>query len=281
MKNSLPYSRVYVEITNICNRSCSFCPGTKRAPRRITKDEFYHVLTELKGKTEYIYLHVMGEPLTHPELCELISMATSEGFKCAITTNGTLLARRPELLDSGVYKVNISVHSFENGTKEEYLAYVNSCIDFADKASKRGILTVLRLWNRGYDEGRNVDTLAILKERFSDAEWRIGERGARIRHRLHLEYGDRFEWPDSERDALGDEVFCYGLADHFGILVDGRVIPCCLDREAAIELGNVYEKCLDEILSSERAETIREGFRCKRATEDLCKKCGYARRFKI
>lgn len=276
------YSRVYVEITNICNRACTFCPGTKREKRRITVDEFSHVLDKLKGVTEYIYLHVMGEPLTHPDLPELIRLASERGFKCAITTNGTLLSKRgDELLDSPIYKVNISVHSFESGTREEYLSYINSCIDFADAASRRGILTVLRLWNRGYDEGRNIDTLAMLKERFADGEWREGERGARIRHKLHLEYGDRFDWPDTEKDVLGDQVFCHGLGDHFGILVDGRVVPCCLDREAAIELGNVYESELSDILSSERAEKMREGFKCKRAVEDLCRKCGYARRFKI
>ena len=276
------YSRVYVEITNICNRACTFCPGTKREKRRITVDEFSHVLDKLKGVTEYIYLHVMGEPLTHPDLPELICLASERGFKCAITTNGTLLSKRgDELLDSPIYKVNISVHSFESGTREEYLGYINSCIDFADAASRRGILTVLRLWNRGYDEGRNIDTLAMLKERFADGEWREGERGARIRHKLHLEYGDRFDWPDTEKDVLGDQVFCHGLGDHFGIIVDGRVVPCCLDREAAIELGNVYESELSDILSSERAEKMREGFKCKRAVEDLCRKCGYARRFKI
>lgn len=282
MKTKYPYSRVYVEITNICNRNCSFCPGTRREARRITLPEMSHVLDQLEGLTEYIYLHVMGEPLTHPELCELIKLATSRGFKCAITTNGTLLSRRSEeLLESGVYKVNVSIHSFESGTDTEYLSYVNSCFDFADKASERGILTVLRLWNRGYDEGRNIDTLAILKERFADGEWREGERGARIKHKLHLEYGDRFEWPDVEKDVIGDQVFCHGLGDHFGILVDGRVVPCCLDREAAIELGNVYEGDLREILACERAERMREGFKCKSATEDLCRKCGYARRFKI
>lgn len=276
------FSRVYVEITNICNRACSFCPGTKREKRRMTLDEFSLILTRLEGITEYVYLHIMGEPLTHPELCEFISLGTSRGFKCAVTTNGTLLAKRTdELLASGIYKVNVSVHSFESGAREDYLSYVNSCIDFADAASKSGILTVLRLWNRGYDEGRNIDTLAILKERFKDDEWREGERGARIRHKLHLEYGDRFEWPDSEKEEIGDAVFCHGLGDHFGILVDGRVVPCCLDREAAIELGNVYETDLDTILSSDRAERMREGFKCKRASEDLCRKCGYARRFKI
>ena len=276
------YSRVYVEITNICNRACSFCPGTKRQKRRMTLDEFSRILSELDGITEYIYLHVMGEPLTHPELLAFIDLASSRGFKCAITTNGALLDKRcDELLSSKLYKINISIHSFESGSNDEYLSYVNSCFDFADKASKSGILTVLRLWNRGYDEGRNIDTLALLKKKFPTDEWREGERGARIRHKLHLEYGDRFVWPDTECEELGDAVFCHGLGDHFGILVDGRVVPCCLDREAAIELGNVYNDSLKDILASERAERMREGFKRKHATEELCRKCGYARRFKI
>ena len=276
------YSRVYVEITNICNRSCSFCPGTKREKRRMTLDEFSLILDKLEGVTEYIYLHVMGEPLTHPELVDFIELASSRGFKCSITTNGTLLREREaELLASHVYKVNISIHSFENGERDEYLSYLNSCFSFADEASRRGILTVLRLWNRGYDGGRNIDTLAVLREKFSGEEWREGASGFRIRHKLHLEWGDRFEWPDVECDELGDAVFCHGLGDHFGILVDGRIIPCCLDREGVIELGNAYTDDIKAALSSPRAAAMREGFKCKRATEELCRKCGYARRFKI
>ena len=282
MKVNYPYSRVYVEITNICNRACSFCPGTKREPRRMTPSEFSQILNKLQGITEYVYLHVMGEPLTHPDLGEFITIANSKGFKCAITTNGTLLKRRgEEIISTGAYKVNISVHSFESGEREEYLSYLNGCFDFADEASRNGVLTVLRLWNRGYDAGRNIDTLALLKDRFRDAEWREGPNGARIRHKLHLEYGDRFEWPDVDCDELGDAVFCHGLGDHFAILVDGRVVPCCLDGEAAIELGNVFDGDVHDILSSERAEKMRIGFKNKRASEELCRKCGYARRFKI
>ena len=280
MKSKYPYSRVYVEITNICNRNCSFCPGTVREKRRMTCEEFSLILDKLDGLTEYVYLHVMGEPLTHPELCELIGIASQKGFKCSITTNGTLLGRRgSELIESGVYKVNISVHSFEEGSDEDYLAYLDSCMSFADAASRSGVLTVLRLWNRGYDEGRNLDTLALLKEYFKDCEWRESANGARIRHRLHLDYGDRFDWPDMSAPDLGDRVFCYGLADHFAILVDGRVVPCCLDREAAIELGNAYTDDLHDVLSSERATKMREGFKERCATEELCRRCGYARRF--
>ena len=273
------YSRVYVEITNICNRNCSFCPGTSRPPRRMTEEEFFHVTEKLVGITDYIYFHVMGEPLTHPELPSFIRLATERGFKCAVTTNATLVKKRgEELLHSGVYKLNLSVHSFEEGSDEEYLDYITSLTDFASSAADCGILTVLRLWNRDHDGGRNDRTLELFKERLK-GEWKWGTRGARIRHKLHLEYGDRFEWPDMKAENYGNEVFCYGLGDHFGILSDGRVIPCCLDREGEITLGNIFEDDVQSILNSDRAVKMREGFACRRATEQLCQRCGYARRF--
>ncbi len=276
---SKKYSRVYVEITNICNKNCSFCPGTVRQMKRMTMDEFAFVAKSLRSVTDYLYFHVMGEPLTHPNLKDFVEYATNLGFKCAITTNGSLLDRvGDKLLDSGLYKMNISVHSFENGDEKSYLSYINSIADFADRASNAGILTVLRLWNKGYDGGLNDSTLDILQNRLQ-GEWKWGSRGARIRHKLHLEYGDRFEWPDMEANNLGDEVFCYGLSDHFGILCDGRVIPCCLDREGAITLGNIFEESITDILASDRAEAIRRGFEKKCAVEELCQKCGYARRF--
>ncbi len=275
------YSRVYVEITNICNRNCSFCPGTKREYRRMTMEEFSLACEKLSGLTDYIYLHVMGEPTTHPLLSDFISYATGKGFKVAVTTNGTLLAEcGEEMINAGVYKVNISVHSFEEGTKKSYINYINTCMDFADIASSRGVLTVFRLWNRGYDKGRNIDTLALLRERFTE-EWKEGARGARIRHKLHLEYGDRFDWPDIEAENMGERVTCYGLRDHFAILVDGRIVPCCLDREGEITLGNVYTDNITDSLSSIRATSMRDGFRDRCAVEELCQKCGYARRFKV
>ena len=273
------YSRVYVEITNICNRRCSFCPGTKRSPRRMTLEEFDIITDRLVGVTDYIYLHVMGEPLTHPDLPELIKCATRKGFNCAVTTNGTLVdGRGDELISSGVYKVNLSVHSFEGGEEEKYRSYIQSLIRFADKASDAGVLTVLRLWNKGCDGGLNDSTLEMLKQGL-DGEWKWGTRGARIRHKLHLEYGDRFEWPDMEADFVGESVFCYGLGDHFGILCDGRVIPCCLDREGEITLGNIFDTTVRDILSSPRARAMACGFERRCATEELCKRCGYATRF--
>lgn len=277
----MSYSRVYVEITNVCNKSCSFCHGTKRPHRLMTMDEFSLVCEKLTGVTEYLYLHVMGEPLTHPLLCEFIRCASEKGFKVALTTNGTLIEKLGKsIIESGVYKVNISLHSFEFGEREKHSEYVRKCLDFADFASKSGVLTVLRLWNSGVEDTHNDETLSLLREKFPE-DWHFGARGARIRDKLHLEYGERFVWPDIEADNMGDDVFCHGLGDHFGVLSDGSVIPCCLDSDGEITLGNIYTENIEDILSSERAANIRKGFQNKKAVEELCQKCSYARRFKL
>ena len=275
------FSRVYVEITNICNKSCSFCHGTKREKRSMTMDEFALVCDRLSGVTEYIYLHVMGEPTVHPLLCDFISHASKKGFKVAVTTNGSLLPKcGDEMIDAGVYKVNVSLHSFESGESEKHAGYINGCLDFADKASRRGVLTVLRLWNGGVTDTFNSETLAILHERFPE-KWHFGARGARIRDKLHLENAERFIWPDLKNEDLGDDLFCHGLGDHFGILSNGDAVPCCLDGDDEIRLGNIYTEEAKEILNSPRALAIKNGFKNKKAVEELCKKCPYARRFKI
>lgn len=270
------YSRVYVEITNICNMHCSFCHGHDRAPRQMTEAEYAHVLQQLSGKTEYIYHHLMGEPLIHPLLPRFIQMARQAGFRPMLTTNGTLLHSHGDaLLDTGLHKVNISLHSFEGDAVDSHRDYIEKVAHFAEKANGAGTIISLRLWNNGCDDGRNHTTLALLREMLPGS-WRENTRGYRIRDRLFLEWGDRFAWPDLAASDNGPQVFCYGLKDHFGILSDGTVVPCCLDSNGTIALGNVFQEDLADILSSSRATAIKEGFRCRTAAEELCRRCGYA-----
>ena len=270
------YAKVYVEITNVCNMACSFCHGHHRPARRMTEAEFICILQKLQGQTQYIYYHLMGEPLTHPDLPRFLQLAKECGYKSVLTTNGTLLAERGQtLIDAGVHKVSISIHSFESG---DGTAYLNQVADFADKASKAGIIVSMRLWNKGHDDGRNEETEKLLRHCLP-GDWQENSRGYRIREKLYLEYGDRFTWPDKDAPDGGQQVFCYGLRDQFGILCDGTVVPCCLDSEGVIALGNVLEEDLDTILNSPRAKAMVDGFSCRKASEELCRRCGYARRF--
>ena len=269
------FARAYVEITNICNMACSFCHGHSRKPRQLTKEEFACILTQLQGQTQYIYYHLMGEPLTHPLLPEFIRMAGERGVRSMVTTNGTLLPKRgEELVNAGVHKVSVSLHSFENGGEEQHRKYLTQVASFAEKASARGVIVCLRLWNKGYETGSPEGIL----RRLLPGDWQENTRGYRVRDKLFLEWGDRFGWPDKDNEIQEGVPVCYGMREQFGILCDGTVVPCCLDSEGVINLGNVFEKPLAEILSSPRAKAIGDGFRNGVAVEELCRRCPYARK---
>lgn len=273
------YSRVYVEITNVCNKNCSFCHGHSRKPGMMSEEDFAHILSQLSEKTKYIYYHLMGEPLLHPDLPRFITMAKQAGFLSIITTNGTLLSKRQqELIHAAPHKFNISLHSFEEGKESDFENYVNQAAAFADDANAAGIIINFRLWNKGCDGGRNDQILQILRQKLA-GEWAENTRGYRIREKLYLEWGDRFAWPDKDAPVQSETVFCHGMRDHFGILCDGTVVPCCLDSDGVINLGNALQQNISEILSSPRVTAMVQGFERRTPSEDLCRRCAYAQRF--
>ena len=268
--------KAYLEITNCCNLSCSFCHGTERAKRFMSRDEFNTLTDKLSGRIDYLYFHLLGEPLLHPELIDFILIAKRKGFKPVITTNGTLLkAKGAELLESGLYKISISLHSAEANSAFASPEYIESCAEFGFHAADKGIITVLRLWNGGGLDSENSRIISLLKDMFS-GEWSETRSGFKLRDKVFLEFGRKFEWPDLSLPELGESFFCYGLRDQVGILVDGTVVPCCLDAEGDIPLGNLFEESLEDILSSKRAQNIYNSFSGHTAAEALCKRCGYA-----
>lgn len=274
------FRKVYVEISNRCNLSCSFCPGTKRQSKAMTEEEFAFLLSRLQDWTDFLYFHVMGEPLCHPKLERFLEMAGNAGFKVILTTNGTLLARRQEMLlhSPALHKVNISLHAFEaNDLNVPFEEYLQGCFAFG-KAAEGNKLITYRLWNAGGLEEKNQEILDAL-HRFFPEPWVQERKGVRIGQRVYLEYGDKFDWPDLNAPEGGEQVFCYGLKDQIGVLCDGTVVPCCLDHEGDIALGNLFREELGDILAGDRARAIYEGFCRGQAVEELCRKCGYARRF--
>ena len=274
------FSKVYLEISNLCNLSCSFCPGTKRAKKALTEEEFSLLLPRLRPFTDFLYFHLMGEPLLHPKLDRFLQQAGDLGFRVILTTNGTLLKKQQSTLLSatGLHKVNISLHAFEaNDLTVPFSQYLEDAFAYG-KAAEGKKITVFRLWNNGGADRRNQEILDTM-ERFFPKPWQDERRGIRIGEKVYLEYGDKFDWPDLSAQESGDHVYCYGLRDQIGVLCDGTVVPCCLDHEGDIALGNLFEQSLEEILDSPRARAVYEGFRNRRAPEELCRKCGYARRF--
>ena len=274
------FRKIYVEISNLCNLKCAFCPGTKRPPRRMTAEEFAALLPKLRPYTDYLYFHIMGEPLCHSQLDVFLAMAHEHGFKVILTTNGTLLSRRRDMLLAApaLHKVNISLHAFEaNDLSLPFEAYLEGCFAYGRATAGRK-LTSYRLWNQGGADRFNEQILERMKE-FFPGPWVKEGLGTRIAERTYLEYGDKFDWPDLAARECSGRMFCYGLRDQLGILCDGTVVPCCLDHEGDLALGNLFVQPLEEILTSPRAAAIYEGFSGRKAAEELCRKCGYAQRF--
>lgn len=290
------FKKAYIEITNICNLKCDFCPGTNRELRYMGKEEFIRIIYEVKPFTDYIYFHLMGEPLLNPELESFLGICGENKLKVNITTNGILLKGRKELLTGApaLRKVSISLHSFEANSgkkcgKLKFETYLTEIIDFVKEADRKGIICEFRLWNADSEgiKGSNKlnrDILFRLKQEFKlDFDLQtatLQHQNIKLENNIFLQTAQKFEWPDIKRDIIGENVFCYGLRDQFAVLVDGTVVPCCLDSEGSISLGNIFEQPLEEILNTPRAQNIYKGFTARTAVEELCKKCGYAGRHK-
>ena len=275
--------KAYVEITNVCNLRCTFCPGTRRPPRTMSPEEFALVLDRLRPRVRYVYLHVMGEPLLHPAPETLLALAAARDMRVCVTTNGTLLDRRADVLlrADALHKVSVSLHSVEGNGGDPRAArrYLETVWDFAGRAAARGVIVALRLWNEGAADAHNGVILDFLREKTGAADWpEPRAHSFRLAENLYLEREAAFAWPDLRADETRTE-FCQALRTQLAVLADGTVVPCCLDHEGDLALGNLFAQSLDDILRGERARALYDGFSRRRPTEPLCRRCGYAARF--
>lgn len=287
------FKKFYIEITNVCNLDCSFCPKTIRQPEFMDIETFCEILDQIKSHTEYIYFHVKGEPLLHPEIDKFLDISYEKGFKVNITTNGTMINKVKDKLigKPALRQVNISLHSFDGNVglvnKNQYISNILSFIKEARDTSE--VLISLRLWNlekeneANIENKRNLELLEVIEKEFS-LPYKIQESvspgsGIKIADRVYLNQDHEFQWPDLKEEEDDGVGFCYGLRNQIAILVDGTVVPCCLDGEGVINLGNIKTTHFSELIESERANNIVDGFSRREAVEELCRKCGYRKRF--
>lgn len=244
--------------------------------------EFRLVVEKIRPFTNYIYLHVLGEPLLHPQLDEILTIAKLAELNINITTNGGLLERKQEmLLAHNIRQINISLHDAEeNIAPEKWDAYIKSVFDFTSHAAPKSYVS-LRLWNSS-----NVDSTAFnvfcvnkIAKQFNVPLENLVENtngnGLKLAEHIFLQRAPRFEWPDESKTGNQTQKTCYALRDHIAILADGQVVPCCLDADANLLLGNIFTENLSEILETKRAKDIKKGFEQHKVVEPLCSTCGF------
>lgn len=287
------FKKIYLEITSVCNLACSFCPPTERTRQFISVEDFSKRLEEIKPFTDFIYFHVKGEPLLHPEIDQLLDISNEKGFKVNITTNGTLINKtKHKLLNKpALRQMNFSLHSFEqHAESKDKEEYVGNILSFAKEATSQSEMIVsLRLWNLTQDNvtnlerQRNRQILEIIEKEFN-LNYKIEElivpgSGVKIAERIFINQDYEFQWPALHEEEDDGRGFCLGLRDQAGILTNGTVIPCCLDGEGIINLGNINDTYFADIIEGDRAKRIVNGFSRRVAVEELCRKCGYRKRF--
>ena len=275
------FKKIYIEITNSCNLNCSFCNNNKRDKKFMTLKQFEHIINEIKQYTDYVYLHVKGEPLLHPELKEILQICTDNKILVNITTNGTLLKQKEELLlnNDCIRQINVSLHS-ENKISTYFEDIFSSCKKLASK-----IYISYRLWTlKDYElDKKSTEVVDKIINEYNLSQ-EIVEKlkkdvSIKINFHTFVNKDNLFNWP-SLNNKEESHNYCHGLSTHIGILVDGTIVPCCLDGEGIINLGNIFEKNLKDILSSERVKKIICNFKNNKCSEKLCVKCGFKNRFK-
>lgn len=249
----------------------------QRKKKFISREEFSLLCEKIRPYTKYIYFHLMGEPLLHPEIGTFLDIASNLGFKETVATNGFLIKEREkELLKTPPYKITFSLHSYESNSNTLSLQdYLENIISFCKEAETKGTICVLRLWNEGGENSLNGEITDTLKKHFT---FRENRKGFTLSDRIYLETAEKFIWPDKEA-PIQNVRFCMGLRDHVGVLCDGTVVPCCLDADGEIPLGNLFTENLSDIVNGERAVKIYQGFSENRCEENLCSRCQYATRF--
>ncbi|MDS1032351.1 radical SAM/SPASM domain-containing protein [Porphyromonadaceae sp. NP-X] len=276
------FKKIYIEITNSCNFHCSFCFSTTQPTRFISVKNFQTIVEKIKPYTNYIYLHVLGEPLLHPQLEEILNVAEREGMNVNITTNGSLLKARKELiLNHPIRQLNISLHDAEeNIPAANWESFFENILDMAVEFSPQTYVN-LRLWNINQPASEKFNSLCKEKisERFllSPAELISQKKGKSIQldNHIFLQQLPKFQWPTENGKILFEHKSCYALRDHIAILSGGEVVPCCLDAGGSLKLGNIFSQDLSSILSSEKATRMRQGFQQHKITESFCKTCGF------
>lgn len=286
------FLRTYIEISNICNLQCTFCPEVEREKKILSTTDFRRILKEVLPHTEQVCLHLMGEPLAHPDFPEILKICEEEGAQIHLVTNGTYLSKygfETFLKSKALRQINFSLHSFkDNFPGQDIRPYLFDILEFSKQAltEKPELYINYRFWN--LLEGNkmreeNQDMIDHICEFFQTP---VNERvdvsynkSKNLTGRIYFHFDSRFNWPNYNDPDNGERGFCHALSQMVGIHADGTVVPCCLDKEAGIPLGNVFTESFESILGSERLTRMRDGFKKQILTEELCRKCTYIKRF--
>ncbi len=276
------FKKIYIEITNICNLKCKFCPETSRDRQFMSLERFEGIVSRIHNYTKLVCLHVKGEPLLHNKMEDIFKILEKYHLRTNITTNGTLIKEKLEIIkkSKAVRQINFSIHSViqNEGLSRQYLQDI-----FESAEELKDIIISYRLWNLQSIKENDVNTSIIkaiedyyniqnLKQQLTENNF------IQLKKNMFINQDTEFTWPDINKKSIIEKGKCLALKEQIAILVDGTVVPCCLDNNGDIPLGNILEETLDDILKKPKSITIKNNFENSIITCELCRTCGFLKR---
>jgi pyruvate-formate lyase-activating enzyme len=269
---------IRIETTNACNLRCRMCPQSDKKPgvaRGLMKVDLYRNIVDQiaafpENHNALFYLHICGEPLLHKQSVEFIRYAADLGFKPILTTNATLLTTEltAKLLASGLSRIEFS---FEGVTPEifettrlgaKYDVVHRNIMDFLEqnRAAGKPVHTELVVVDLPHVEARLLrDYCEKMRAHFDT----VNLSG-------YFDWLGRVETVKYERSHYRG---CAATDTDLNVLWDGRVVPCCMDVDGAMVIGDFTKQCYLEILADLRRHALRERLQCGQLKGLLCSQC--------
>ena len=274
------YKRIYIEITNICNLNCAFCPKNKREKKYMSVNDFKHIINEIKDETKHIYLHVMGEPLLHPEFDDILESINNTNIEVNLTTNGIFWDKQINIINNSkqIRKVAVSVQALEESNVTDYKETLINILNTLDNI-RDDIILEYRFWNHNKTIKAKDMTNIILEHYNTKKHYPTSltdnkyHNKIKLKHNTYIMYGETFTWPINSN--VEHQGHCQALKNQLAILVDGSVVPCCLDNEGKMVIGNIFESSLEEIKNSKFYSELLTNFRNNKRITQLCKQCSF------
>ncbi|MBQ6559524.1 MAG: radical SAM protein [Erysipelotrichaceae bacterium] len=266
--------RVYLEITDACNLNCPFCTYPKGDSFMDLSDIEDHI-RQIREFCNYIYLHILGEPLLHPDFEKILDLLDDLMMSLQLVTNGVLLKEHPDLLKHDcLRKLSVSMHSVNHMTvSDDYFKTIDRLVE-----NDLGKNIELRFYAREQLDAHLQGYLKHLEETYGFKET-SKEGSYSLKNHVYVYFSELFQWPEIEAPFVSEQGSCHGAIDMIAINVHHDVTLCCLDPKAYNSIGNLKEKELSKILSSENYLNYLNEFKQHRFSSELCKRCSYRTRF--
>ena len=289
----LPVSLSF-EPTTSCNLRCPECPSGLRSFTRptgmLSSGLFKKTIEELQDTLMYLLLYFQGEPYLHPEFLELVKFASDKGIYTATSTNAHYLSsdQARKTVESGLDRLVISI---DGTTQETYQSYrVGGKLEKVTEGTKNMIywkkelksatphlifqfLVVKPNEHQIQEVQELAKELGVDEVLFKTAQIYDFENGSSLIPTK--ERYSRYRQLPNGKWAVKNKLenHCWKMWHSSVVTWDGRVVPCCFDKDATHQMGNLQTNSFKEIWNSKAYNSFRSAVLKGRKNIDICRNC--------